>query len=221
MWIKICGNTNLEDARLAIELGADALGFVFAESKRQVTAQEVARITPHLPPTVERVGVFYSHDAEEIARTVREAGLNAVQLHGGIDVELIRSLRSLLGQGTGVIQTLHWTVGTDSREALAEGLLSIAKARLTDRVLVDSRVGAAGGGTGVAFDWRAAGAVLKENADGLRVIAAGGLNPANVAEAIRELRPWGVDVVSGVESSAGRKDPEKLAAFLRTARSPQ
>jgi phosphoribosylanthranilate isomerase len=218
MWIKICGNTNLEDALLAAELGADALGFVFAESKRQVAAEEVARITPHLPRSVERVGVFYSHDAEEIARTVRAAGLNAVQLHGGLDVELAGRLRDLLGHDTGLIQTLHWTVGADSSDALGEGLRNVVGSGLMDRVLIDSRVGTAGGGTGVSFDWKAARAVLNENAGGLRVIAAGGLRPENVADAIRELKPWGVDVVSGVEASPGRKDPEKLAAFLRIAR---
>jgi phosphoribosylanthranilate isomerase len=219
MWIKICGNTNLKDALLAAELGADALGFVFAESKRHVAAEEVARITPHLPPSVERVGVFYSRNAEEIARTVREAGLNAVQLHGGLDVELAGRLRELLGHDTGLIQTLHWTVGADNGDALGEGLRHIVGSGLMDRVLIDSRVGTAGGGTGVSFDWTAARAVLDENAGGLRVIAAGGLRPENVAHAIRELKPWGVDVVSGVESLPGRKDPEKLTAFLRIARS--
>jgi phosphoribosylanthranilate isomerase len=219
MWIKICGNTNLEDAQLASNLGADALGFVFAESKRQVTAKEVAHITPHLPGSVERVGVFYSRDAEEIAGIVRETGLNAVQLHGGLDLELAGRLRELLGDETGLIQTLHWTVGADDGDALGFGLRRIASAGLMDRVLIDSRVGTAAGGTGVSFDWRAARAVLEENASGLRVIAAGGLRPENIADAIRKLRPWGVDVVSGVESSPGRKDPERLAAFLQAARS--
>jgi phosphoribosylanthranilate isomerase len=86
-------------------------------------------------------------------------------------------------------------------------------------VLLDSRVGQASGGTGVAFDWKTARSVLEQSADGLRVIVAGGLRPENVAEAIRELKPWGVDVVTGVEASPGRKDPEKLAAFLQIAKS--
>ena len=92
MWVKICGNTNLEDAALAAKLGADAVGFVFAESKRQVTATQVAAITARLPAGVERVGVFYSHDAEEIAETVETAGLTAVQLHGGLDEVLLMRL---------------------------------------------------------------------------------------------------------------------------------
>ena len=89
MWVKICGNTNLEDAALAAELGADAVGFVFAASKRQVTAAQVAAITMHLPEEVERIGVFDSHDAGEIAAVAQEAGLTAVQLHGGLDEKLL------------------------------------------------------------------------------------------------------------------------------------
>ena len=85
MWIKICGNTNLEDASLAAQLGADAIGFVFAASPRQVTPAQVAAITPHLPAHVERVGVFHSHDAGQIASIARDAGLTAVQLHGTLD----------------------------------------------------------------------------------------------------------------------------------------
>src|SRR5262249_11428956 len=143
MWVKICGNTNLEDAQLAADLGADALGFVFAESKRQVTATQVAAITPHLPANVERVGVFYSRDAREIASIVYGAGLNAVQLHGGLDVDLAERLRDLLGDGVRLIQTLHWSVGSDSGAALGGELRKIVNAGATKRVLIDSRVGQA------------------------------------------------------------------------------
>lgn len=219
MWVKICGNTSLEDAQLAVELGADALGFVFAESKRHVTPAQVAAITPYLAPHVERVGVFSSRDAEGIADIVREAGLNAVQMHGGLDIELASRLRDLLGDGVGLIQGLHWAVGSDGAAKLDAQLHAVASAGTTERVLLDSRVGQASGGTGVAFDWKTARSVLEQSADGLRVIVAGGLRPENVAEAIRELKPWGVDVVTGVEASPGRKDPEKLAAFLQIAKS--
>jgi phosphoribosylanthranilate isomerase len=221
MWAKICGNTNLEDAQLAAKLGADALGFVFAESKRRVTAMQVAAITPHLPPGVERVGVFYSRDAKEIASIVREAGLDAVQMHGGFDPELAGRLRDLLGEAIGLIQTLHWKVGSENGAGLGQDLRRIASLGATKRVLIDSRVGQAGGGTGVAFDWTAAREVLAENAGDLKVIVAGGLRPENVGEAIHQLKPWGVDVVSGVEASAGQKDPERLAAFLRIAKDAQ
>jgi phosphoribosylanthranilate isomerase len=139
-------------------------------------------------------------------------------MHGGLDVDLAERLRDLLGDGVGLIQTLHWTVGADNDARLAEELRKIASAGATRRVLIDSRVVQAGGGTGVVFDWAAARAVLAENADGLDIIVAGGLRPENVGQAIRELRPWGVDVVSGVEASPGRKDPESLAAFLRIAK---
>ncbi len=219
MWVKICGNTNLEDAELAVELGADALGFVFAESKRHVNASQVAAITSHLPSNVERVGVFSSRNAEEIAGVVRAAGLNAVQMHGGLDVELAARLRELLGDEVGLIQGLHWDVGSDGATKLDAQLHSVASSGTTDRVLLDSRVGQASGGTGVAFDWKAARSVLDQSADGLRVIVAGGLRPENVAEAILKLKPWGVDVVTGVEASPGKKDPAKLAAFLQIAKS--
>ncbi len=104
MWIKICANTNLDDAKLAAELGADAVGFVFAPSVRRVTAAEVSRITPHLPDSVERVGVFASHTAEEIAQTVKEAGLDAVQLHGGVSLVLLRQLHKMFDGKVKLIQ---------------------------------------------------------------------------------------------------------------------
>lgn len=217
-WAKICGNTSLTDAQLAIECGADALGFVFAESKRRVTPSHVSTITPHLPRHVERVGVFYSRDAAEIASVAEQAGLSAAQLHGGLDFALIEQLRHRLGEEFGLVQTLHWVVGSDSAQSLKEELAEIAASGMVDRVLVDSRVGSAGGGTGVAFDWNAARSVFQQAAPELRIIAAGGLRPENVAEAIRELSPWGVDVASGVEAVPGQKDADKLRAFLQAAK---
>lgn len=218
-WVKICGNTSLEDAQLAVELGADALGFIFAESKRRITPAQAAAITSKLPQHVERVGVVYSRDADEIVAIVQEAGLNAVQLHGGMDLALVDRLRERLGVKVSLIQTLHWVVGTDSSEQLRSELREIVAAGKVNRVLIDSRVGAAGGGTGVSFDWEAARSIFEEAAaKDLRILVAGGLRPENVAEAIHQLRPWGVDVSSGVEASPGRKDPEKLAAFLRIAK---
>lgn len=217
-WTKICGNTNLADAQLAVELGADALGFVFAESKRRVTPAHVVTITPYLPDHVERVGVFYSRDAAEIATVVQQAHLTTVQLHGGLDLPLLKQLRERFGDELGLIQTLHWIVGTDSAKRLSKEIDEIAQAKLVDRVLIDSRVGDAGGGTGVAFDWKAARSVFQQASRTLRIIAAGGLRSENVGEAIRELEPWGVDVASGVEASPGMKDPAKLRAFLDAAK---
>ena len=222
MWIKICANTSLDDALLAVELGADALGFVFASSKRQVTAAEVARITPHLPQAVERVGVFDTQNAEEIANIALEAGLTAVQLHGGLNHALAAELAEC-ERRLRVIQTLHWHVDADADSVVTmrRQLAEIASAGVVDLVLIDSRVGQATGGTGRTFDWEGAKAVLTEGAGRLKLIVAGGLRPENVAEAIRGLNPWGVDVASGVEAHPGRKDPEKLAAFINNARQPK
>lgn len=220
MWIKICANTNLEDAQLAAELGADAVGFVFAPSTRRVTAEQVARITPHLPASVERVGVFHSLDAAEIAEAARIAGLNAIQLHGGVSLELARRLQELFAGKIKLIQTIHWQVDVDGANAatVAQQLREIDQDGVVDRVLIDSKVGQSTGGTGTTFDWEKARAVLAENIGRLQLIVAGGLRPENVAQAIRGLNPWGVDVASGVEAEPGKKSPEKLAAFLKNAR---
>jgi phosphoribosylanthranilate isomerase len=220
MWVKICGNTNLEDAAMAAELGADAVGFVFAESPRRVTAAQVAAITSHLPQTVERVGVFHSRDEAEIARTVLEAGLTAVQLHGGLDEELLGRLAKRFEGRVQIVQTLHWTIDSAESSAapLARQIERIAGLGTSDRVLIDSKVGTAGGGTGVTYDWSAAREIFASAPSGLRLIVAGGLKPDNVAQAIVQLAPWGVDVSSGVEQSPGRKCPEKIRQFIENAR---
>ncbi|MEO6911061.1 MAG: phosphoribosylanthranilate isomerase [Edaphobacter sp.] len=221
MWIKICANTNLDDAQMAAELGADAVGFVFAPSVRRVTAKDVARITPHLPENVERVGVFDSGYADEITAVVREAGLNAVQLHGEWQPSLVGRLNRMFEGQLKMIQTLHWQVDAEgSSAAVVQGQLrDIERDGVFDRILIDSRVGQATGGTGVTFDWAAARSVVRDGAGRLKMIVAGGLSPENVAEAICELNPWGVDVASGVERAPGRKDAGKLAEFLKNARS--
>lgn len=220
MWIKICANTNLDDAQMATQLGADAVGFVFAPSRRRVTAKEVAQITPHLPAHVERIGVFDSLYAEEIAAAVREAGLTAVQLHGGGELVLVRRLNDLFEGKVGIIQTVHWAIdeGDESVKTVRQRLGAIQAGGIVERVLVDSKVGQATGGTGVSFDWVAARDVLASGSSRLKMIVAGGLRPENVAEAISELNPWGVDVASGVEKGPGRKDPDKLREFIRNAR---
>jgi phosphoribosylanthranilate isomerase len=222
MWIKICANTNLDDAQMAADLGADAVGFVFASSPRQVTAADVSRITPHLPEGIECVGVFHTFDAQQIASIAQECGLTAVQLHGGLKLELLRQLDETFNGQVKLIQTVHWQVDGDAANAavVAEQLRQIDADGLAARVLIDTKVGANLGGTGVAFDWDAARTTLAEASPGLKLIVAGGLRADNVGDAIRRLKPWGVDVASGVEQSPGRKDPEKLAAFIRAARNP-
>jgi phosphoribosylanthranilate isomerase len=222
MWIKICANTNLDDAQLAAELGADAVGFVFAPSPRQVTAAEVARITPHLPEGLECVGVFPALEAQQIADIAQECGLTTVQLQGGLNLELVRQLDEIFNGQVKLIQTIHWQVDDEAASAgvIAEQLQQVAAQDLVGRVLIDAKVGPALGGTGVSFDWDAARATLAEASARLKLIVAGGLREDNVADAIRRLNPWGVDVASGVEQSPGRKSREKLAAFLRAARNP-
>jgi len=221
MWIKICANTNLEDAQLAADLGADAVGFVFAASPRQVTASDVSRITPHLPEGIECVGVFPALEAQQIAGIAQECGLHSVQLQGGVSLELIRQLDGIFNGQVTLIQTVHWQVDANAASTasvVAEQLRQIDADGLAARVLIDTKVGANLGGTGVTFDWDAARATLAEAGAGMKLIVAGGLRPDNVGDAIRRLKPWGVDVASGVEQFPGRKSPEKLAAFIRAVR---
>jgi phosphoribosylanthranilate isomerase len=219
MWIKICGNTNLDDAQTASALGADAVGFVFAPSVRQVSAAQVARITRHLPGNVEKVGVFPALDAAEIVAIAEEAGLDAVQLHGGVSLALLRQLQGSFNGRVKLIQTVHWQMDDsgENAEELAGQLRGISEDGVAERVLVDSKVGAAIGGTGVTFDWEASRVVLAEAGAGVKLIVAGGLRPENVGDAIRRLEPWGVDVASGVELKPGTKDPDKIADFIRKA----
>jgi len=221
MWVKICANTNLEDAKLAVELGADALGFVFAAaSSRRVTPEQVAPIVQELPQPIEKVGVFAELDLAAIRAAVEYAGLTAVQLHGEYTPELIPGLRKELSTPVTILQTLHWqvTAGLEQAEAFEASTRRIAEDRLAARLLVDAKTDSASGGTGTAFDWNLARASFEIARRGMPIILAGGLRPENVAEAIRTLRPWGVDVASGVESVPGKKDPEKLQAFITNAR---
>lgn len=222
MWIKICGNTNLEDTLVAAEAGADAVGFVFATSPRRVTLGQISDIMPGLPEDLTRVGVFNTQNFDEIASALRSAGLHGVQLHGELDFSLTEKLRTEFGPSLFLIQTLHWDLNRDperSEEKLRNELRAIARHRDIDVVLLDTRTPTASGGTGQAFDWKRAHEVIAAEAGKLRIIIAGGLHPGNVREAILTLRPWGVDVASGVESRPGKKAPHVLEDFIREARS--
>ena len=212
MWIKICGNTNLEDAQFAAEAGANAVGFVFAESPRRVNIAQVSQITPHLPSVVEKIGVFVDASFEEIVRAAEESGLTGVQLHTNRDRLLPSRLRDYFGPALHILQVVHYA--PDFRQQLDV----LRENRSVDAVLIDSRTTKAVGGTGTTFDWDAASRSFHDSANQLRLIAAGGLSPENVAEAVRTLRPWGVDVVSGVESVPGRKDLDRVRAFIAVAR---
>jgi phosphoribosylanthranilate isomerase len=216
IWIKICGNTSLEDARLAVEAGADAVGFVFAPSQRRVTAAEVAAISPHLPVSLEKIGVFVEMGLDEICSTVRDCGLTGVQLHSEAGPGLPAKLRDRLGPDLRILRVVHFS--DRSEELIAGQLAQHARNLNVDAVLVDSRTTTAVGGTGVTFDWAKARETVFADPGRLKLIAAGGLKPNNVGAAIATLQPWGVDVVSGVESAPGRKDPEKVKAFVARAR---
>ena len=212
MWIKICGNTNLEDAAHAAETGADAVGFVFAESPRHVTATQVSAITPHLPAGLEKIGVFVSTGFDEIVQTITSCSLTGVQLHAHQDMTLASRLRDHFGTELKILRAVHYA------QDLASQLDAAQQDRSVDGVLVDSRTATAIGGTGVRFDWQAARKEFFAAASHLKLIAAGGLKPENVTEAIHTLQPWGVDVVSGVEAAPGKKDPARVKAFVHAAK---
>ncbi len=212
LWIKICGNTSLADARLAIDSGANAVGFVFAPSPRQVTPEQVAAIIPALPDFAEKIGVFAEADFDEISAVARSSALTGVQLHFDAPLELTARLRNSLGSELRILRVLR--IGHDNRGEL----FAFTADPNADATLVDSCSKTGAGGTGVTFDWTLAAKTVFRDAKANRCIAAGGLNAVNVAEAITTLRPWGVDVASGVESVPGKKDPERLRAFIATAR---
>ena len=197
MFIKICGTTSVEDALLAVSLGADALGFIFAESKRQVDVATVAAIVPQLPAETIAVGVFRNESAERILEIVNAAGLTGVQLHGSEGPEVAQALRDTIAF---LVQV--FTADDPRLERLDDYPI--------DAVLLDSSTP----GSGATFDWSKVADLPQRH----RVVLAGGLNAANVAKAVERVRPWGVDVVTGVEASAGRKDPDELAAFIETAK---
>jgi phosphoribosylanthranilate isomerase len=197
VFVKICGITSEDDALLAVALGADALGFVFAPSRRQVNAETVRDIIKRVPREVTTVGVFRNDRPAHIVDVAARTGLHAVQLHGvepRSEVQWVRERVRFVIQG--------FTAGDP---ALRAAINSPA-----DVILVDSP----DPGSGRVFDWR-----LAEGApSGVRMLLAGGLTAHNVGDAIRLVRPWGVDVSSGVEAAAGIKDPRKLRLFIEAAR---
>jgi len=211
LWVKICANTSLEDALLAAEAGADAVGFVFAPSPRRVTVEQVAAILPGLPGTIEKIGVFVDAPVDSIASAVRACGLTGVQLHSDAGADAPARLRAEFSAGLRILRVVHF--GPDAALQAA----AYAADTNVDGVLVDSRTATAVGGTGIAFDWNEARRTVFGNG-AARLVAAGGLNPGNIAEAIRTLRPWGVDVASGVEAAPGKKDAAKVRAFVANAR---
>ncbi|TYO95698.1 phosphoribosylanthranilate isomerase [Geothermobacter ehrlichii] len=198
--VKICGITRRQDAEHAIACGADALGLVFYPgSPRYVELEAACRLVEGLPPFVSLVGLFVNADAETIRRTAAACRLDLVQLHGDESPEDCRL------PGLKVIKAL--------RVRDRQSLQRVDDYRV-DGLLLDAWCPESYGGTGKTFDWELAAGLARRRP----LILAGGLNPDNVAEAVRRVAPFAVDVSSGVESSPGIKDPAKVAAFIANAR---
>jgi phosphoribosylanthranilate isomerase len=199
VFVKICGTTSEEDALLAVALGADALGFVFAPSPRMVSPIRVADIVKRLPREILTIGVFRNEVPERVVAVVNQTGLGGAQLHGHETPE----------QADYVRQRVRFLI-----KAFPAGDPTVARAAeyAADAIMVDSK----SPGSGKVFDW-----ALAEVPAGMRLMLAGGLDAANVGAAVAQVHPWGVDVATGVEASPGRKDPRKLRAFVVAARAAQ
>ncbi|RJX34852.1 MAG: phosphoribosylanthranilate isomerase [Desulfarculus sp.] len=196
--VKICGLTTVEDALAAARLGADMLGLVFAASPRQVTPLRAREIVRALPRWVQAVGVFVDAPRQEVQRVRAFCGLHLVQLHGRESADDVAAL------GPGVIKAIR--MGEDAE------LNHRAYPRAT--LLLDAYAPGRPGGTGRSFDWSRAIDLARRRP----VILAGGLNPANVAPAVEIVKPYAVDVSSGVESQPGRKDHDQIASFIARAK---
>ena len=200
MMVKICGITNLEDGLAAVEAGASALGFNFwPRSPRYITPERVRQIVSALPADVATVGVFVDTDGDDIRRTAERSGINTVQLND----ESTPDVMTRIG-----LPVLRAVTLPSSERVVAEWPEDVT-------LLLDAHDPVRRGGTGMTVDWQQAADLARRR----RVVLAGGLRPSNVAEAIAVVRPYGVDVCSGVESAPGVKDHDKVARFLANARS--
>jgi phosphoribosylanthranilate isomerase len=198
--VKICGITNVDDARHAAACGADALGFVFYPGSPRFVEPDLARrIVAELPPLVSTVGLFVNETPARIREMVEFCGLNTVQLHGDEEPD------QCCYPPCRVIKALRLRGDMPN---------SLFAAYSVSALLLDAFVPNQFGGTGHRCDWEQAAKVAAQ----YRVILAGGLNPENIAEAVRQVHPYGVDVSSGVEEKPGQKDPEKVARFIRMAK---
>lgn len=203
--VKICGITNLEDALWAVESGADMLGFNFYEqSPRSIEPYMAKAIIAELPDAVEKIGVFVNMEEYRIGEFVDLIGITVVQLHGDEDRTYINELRA--NTDALVIKAARVSQSFEIDSVLEFG---------ADAVLLDAYSAGTYGGTGECFDWSTATAVKEL---GLALYLAGGLTPENVADAVRTVRPYAVDVASGVESSPGKKDPKLVEAFIKNAK---
>ncbi|QOX78334.1 phosphoribosylanthranilate isomerase [Trichlorobacter lovleyi] len=199
--VKICGITSPEDALTAVEAGADALGFVFyKESPRHIFPEEAARIIALLPPFVQAVGLFVNEAPEIVNQVSRNCRLGLVQLHGDETPDYCRKIEQRVMKAF--------------RIRSLTCLDPVADYRMSG-CLLDAYSPSFYGGTGKSFNWEIAREAVARSH---RIVLAGGLTPDNVAEAIRQVRPYGVDVSSGVESAPGKKDADKVREFIRNAK---
>jgi phosphoribosylanthranilate isomerase len=215
-WVKICGMTNLEDALTAVEAGADAVGFVFHEkSPRNISVEAAREIVGKLPGGVEKVGVFVNHSAGQVSDISDQVGLSAVQVYplasnGALISDLLQN---------GKRRTF---VAVPGERFTSEGSFGIFLSREflsgIDALFIDSGSPQQPGGTGKSFDWQGAADSVNLIGKAIPVVIAGGLTAENVVKAIDILKPWGVDVASGVEARLGKKDPEKVRAFVKVVR---
>ncbi len=216
-WVKICATTNLPDAQDSVTAGADALGFIFAPSTRGIEVDAAVEIIAALPAEIDKIGVFVNATPERVGEIAKQCGLTGIQLHGDEPADQMQEYRQAAGQRK-IIKTLQARELLNSPNALD----SYLRARQSvDAILLDAGSPSQRGGTGQTFDWTSAAPIVAKVRAQMPVIIAGGLNPENVAEAIRLFAPWGVDVVSGVEREMGRKDEAKLRAFVGAVRQTQ
>ncbi|MBI3615237.1 MAG: phosphoribosylanthranilate isomerase [Candidatus Omnitrophica bacterium] len=204
IWVKICGITNRKDSLAAAEAGADAVGFIFVPaSPRAVTREVVSEILPSLPPTVLTVAVVANESPEFIQGLLRVCPLKGIQFHGEETPEEVLRFK-------GQVRLIKAIRVQDT-----QSLEQIPRFQGVDAIVLDACQPGARGGTGTPFDWQLA---VQAKAHGIPVIVAGGLNPQNVADAVTQVRPYGVDVTSGVELSPGRKDPALIREFVLRAK---
>jgi phosphoribosylanthranilate isomerase len=196
--IKICGITNLADAALAVELGASALGFIFAPSPRQMTPQKVRKIVGAIPPFVKTVGVFVNEEISAIREVMQHCGLDLVQLHGDESPDLCAELMPY------AIKALR----VKDESCLRTSRAYHGKVRA---LLLDTYAREKAGGTGKTFDWNLA---IKIKKIGIPIILAGGLEPANINLAIQTVNPYAVDINSGIEEYPGKKNPILMKAVM-------
>jgi phosphoribosylanthranilate isomerase len=209
--------TNLEDALAAVDAGADAVGFVFYEkSPRSISVEAAREIVEKLPEGVEKVGVFVDLESEQIRETVLAVGLGAVQLHGDKSMNCLWEDLRPSAQSVGASRLIPMMYAETLRD---RGFLINQDVRdQIFAILLDSRSDGTPGGTGTTFDWESTRDIVQAISLTVPVIVAGGLTPANVSEAMRLFQPFGVDVASGVEARPGKKDPEKVRAFVKAVR---